>query len=252
MTTSDILKQLVSLSNNLGRPEMDYVILGEGNTSARVTEGTFWVKSSGTELRTITAEGFVQVALDRALAVTDGPELNDEQVKEALASTKVDRGAPGRPSVETLLHAQLLSLDGIKFVGHTHPTAINSLTCSIAFPEIFKGRLFPEEIVFCGTAPLLVPYTDPGLPLVRCLKEALKKYLKKQGEAPRIVLMQGHGLVALGATVRQVEDTTAMAVKAARILLGTLAAGGPRYLSAKDVARIHTRPDELYRRQKLG
>ena len=43
-----------------------------------------------------------------------------------------------------------------------------------------------------------------------------------------------------------------MAVKAARILLGTYAAGGPHFLSEKDVARIHTRPDELYRRQKLG
>ena len=33
-----------------------------------------------------------------------------------------------------------------------------------------------------------------------------------------------------------------MAVKTARILLGTYAAGGPRFMSEHDVARIHTRP----------
>lgn len=60
--SNDTLKQLVALSNNLGRPENDYVILGEGNTSTRLDEQSFYVKASGTELRTITERGFVQVA----------------------------------------------------------------------------------------------------------------------------------------------------------------------------------------------
>ena len=58
--------------------------------------------------------------------------------------------------------------------------------------------------------------------------------------------------IVLGKSTQQVLDITAMAVKAARILLGTYAAGGPRFMSERDVARIHTRPDELYRRQQLG
>jgi hypothetical protein len=41
-------------------------------------------------------------------------------------------------------------------------------------------------------------------------------------------------------------------VKTCRVLRGAFAAGGPRFLSQKDVDRIHTRPDELYRRQQLG
>ena len=47
-------------------------------------------------------------------------------------------------------------------------------------------------------------------------------------------------------------DVTAMAVKTARVLLGTFAAGGPRFMSEHDVARIHTRPDEHFRRLQLG
>ena len=40
-----------------------------------------------------------------------------------------------------------------------------------------------------------------------------------------------------------------MAVKTARILLGAYALGGPHFISGEAVERIHTRPDELYRRK---
>ena len=252
MPIKDILEQLVMLSNHLGEPERDCAILGEGNTSGRVDDKTFCVKASGSELRTITAGGFVQVVFERVMALLDGPALTDQQVKDELTAAKADPRAPGHPSVETLLHAQLLCLDGVNFVGHTHPTAINALTCSTAFPEIYKGRLFPDEIVLCGVAPLLVPYTDPGIPLARHVRDLLNTYLDDYGQPPKVVLMQNHGVIALGHTAKQVEDVTLMAVKTARVLQGAAAIGGPRYLSAQDVARIHTRPDELYRRQKLG
>lgn len=250
--SDDILKQLVALSNNLGRPENDYVILGEGNTSARADEQTFWVKASGTELRTITERGFVRVAFERVLGLMEKEDLSDADVKAGLAAAKVDADAPGHPSVETLLHALCLQLPEVNFVGHTHPTAVNMLTCSQRFFEAYAGRLFPDEIVLCGPAPVLVPYTDPGVPLARETWARINRYIDERNERPRIILIQNHGLIVLGKTAQQIEDTTAMAVKAARILLGTFAAGGPHFLSERDVARIHTRPDELYRRQRLG
>ncbi len=252
MSMTDVLDQLVMLSNYLGQPERDCAILGEGNTSARLDDATFCVKCSGTELRTITAGGFVRVVFERVMAMLDGPTLTDKQIKDGLTAAKADASAPGHPSVETLLHAQLLCLEDVNFVGHTHPTAINALTCSTAFPEIFKGRVFPDEIVLCGVAPLLVPYTDPGIPLARHIRDLLRSYQNDYGQPPHVILMQNHGMIALGRTAKQVEDVTAMMVKTARVLAGAAAVGGPRYLSAHDVDRIHTRPDELYRRQKLG
>jgi len=252
MPSNDILDQLVRLSNNLGQPEHDYVILGEGNTSARVDDQTFWVKASGSELRTITAGGFVQVSFERTLEMLNGPALNDQEVKEALTAAKATPKAPGHPSVETLLHAQLLYLEDINFVGHTHPTAINTLACSRAFPGIYRGRIFPDEIVLCGLAPLLVSYTDPGLPLARHIQNLMRDYLDQYGQPPRVIIMQNHGLIVLGRTAKQVEDVTAMAVKTARVLSGAYSVDGPRYLSPKDVDRIHTRLDEVYRRKLLG
>jgi len=249
--TDDALSEVLRLSHALGEPERDLVILGEGNTSARADTASFWVKASGQEMRTIGAQGFVRVAFDRVLKLLDATDISDAAVKQALTAAKVDPSAPGHPSVETLLHAICLSLKDINFVGHTHPTVVNSLLCSNAFESAFAGRLFPDEIVVCGIAPLLVPYTDPGVPLARKVNALLNEYIERHNESPRVILMQNHGFIALGRTVEQVENITAMGVKTARVLLGTYAAGGPHFLSAQAMQRIHTRPDELYRRQTL-
>lgn len=248
----ETLRELIELSNELGRPELDYCILGEGNTSARADDSSFWVKASGSELRSANASSFVRVAMDRVLALLSGPDLGDQAIKEALEAAKVDPAAAGRPSVETVLHAACLSLEGVRVVGHTHPTAVNALTCSAAFAEACAGRLFPDEIVLCGPASLLVPYTDPGLPLARAVQSRLAGYVREHGEPPKVILLQNHGLFALGRSAREVAGITAMAVKAARVLLGTYAAGGPHFMPPEAVARIHTRPDEAYRRRKLG
>lgn len=249
---NNILSELVAMSNNLGEPANDYVILGEGNTSARASADIFWVKASGTQLRTITAAGFVPIRFDAVLALLASGDLSDEAVKQGLNNAKADPSMTMQPSVETVLHALALQLEGVNFVGHTHPAAINALTCSRDFETAVSGRLFPDEIVVCGPAPVVVPYTDPGLPLARKVRDLINRYLDEYGENPKVILMQNHGLIVLGRTARQVEDITAMAVKTARVLLGTFAAGGPHFMTAQAVRRIHTRPDELYRRGQLG
>jgi rhamnose utilization protein RhaD (predicted bifunctional aldolase and dehydrogenase) len=254
------LTELVTMSTNLGDPTNDYVILGEGNTSALNADGTFWVKASGHQLPTIDENGFVRVSLERALAILDEDDLTDSQIKERLLDARVNPEtgrwpAPNnevRPSTETVFHALGLSLDDVNFIGHTHPAIINALTCSQVFEEAFSGRLFPDEIVVCGIAPVLVPYTDPGIPLAREIRNRVNAYIETYAERPRVILMQNHGLVALGTTADQVEAITAMMVKTARVLINAYTVGGPHFLTPENVERIHTRPDEAYRRTLLG
>ena len=253
MTDSeDILAQLVAMSNSLGDPALDYVILGEGNTSARADANTFWAKASGAELRTIKASGFVRVRFDPVLAMLEADDLSDDDIRASLEAAKVNPAVKARPSVETLLHALALQLGGVNFVGHTHPTAVNALLCSQKAEEAIAGRLFPDEIVYCGPAPVYVPYTDPGVPLARKVRDLIGQYIDEHHEVPKVILIQNHGLIALGKTAQEVENVTAMAVKAAHVLQGTYVFGGPHFLSPQNVRRIHTRPDELYRRQEWG
>jgi len=248
----EVLNQLIALSRSLGDPSRDLVILGEGNTSARIDEETFFVKASGKELRAADEKSFVRVSLERVFEGLDSQALTDEEVRKILAESMADRSVSSVPSLETFLHAYLLSLPEIRFVGHTHPTAVNAILCSVNSREAVSGRLFPDEIVCCGPAVCYVEYADPGLPLARKLRQRVEEFIGEQNMAPRVILMENHGLIACGRTARDVEIVTSMYVKTARILIGVYALGTPRFLTPENVARIHTRPDELYRQKKLG
>ncbi|MEA3337896.1 MAG: class II aldolase/adducin family protein [Chloroflexota bacterium] len=252
MSNNEILSQLVAMTREIGNPVNDYAILGEGNTSARADDQSFWIKGSGREMRTIDEDGFIQIDFEKTMGMLDGPDLTDAEVKAALTDAKVDPEAPGHPSTETGLHAICLELPGVEFVGHFHASAINMITCSTAFEQAFQGRLFPDEIVLCGVAPVLVPYTDPGLPLAREVQRRIYAYIDDYGERPKLIHIQNHGTFVLGDTAQNVLNIAAMAVKTARILVGTYALGGPNFMTPEAVARIHTRPDEHFRQAVIG
>jgi len=249
---SETLNELVALSNRIGRPENDYAILGEGNTSARIDGESFYVKASGAELRTVDPEGFVAMSLARVMAMLNAGDMGDARIIEALIAAKVDGSPEPRPSVESLLHAICLSVPGVEVVVHTHPTAINALTCSKSFETLAAGRIFPDEVVVCGAAPCVVEYHDPGLPLARAVARKLAEFQGQREVGPKVILLQNHGMVALGASGRDAENITAMAVKSARVLMGTMAFGGPRFLPEQQVARIRDRSDEHYRQRIIG
>ncbi len=251
-TSDELLDELTTLSHFLGDPVRDLAILGEGNTSGRLDEDTFYVKASGQHLGSITPAGFCSCSFSRILPLFDGPALTDSQVKQALLDCKTDGDSSIMPSVETFFHAYLLSLPNVSFIGHTHPTAVNSILCSKGARDAIKGRLFPDEIVCCGPAPCFVEYTDPGLVLSRQIKLRVEQHFEEYGEWPKTILMQNHGLIAAGRSIKDVQTITSMYVKTARTLLGTVAFGGPQFLTQEQVDRIHTRPDEHYRQRQIG
>ena len=245
------LAVLTAMSNTLGSDAYDCAILGEGNTSAKISEDEFFVKASGTQLRTIDANGFVAVRFAPIFDALSRDALSDADVKDALLQATFDNPDKKMPSVETFLHAILLSLPGVNFAGHTHPTAINSILCSKKAEEAYSGNLFPDQIVVLGAAPLFIPYTDPGLVLAKSLQQKLAEYQARHGRPPRAIYMQNHGFIAVGATEKDVLNITQMAVKTARVLLGTYMLGGPNFFSGENTQRIETRPDEHYRRSAL-
>lgn len=250
-TKEEILQQLIDMSRWLGDDNRDLAILGEGNTSARIDDDTFYVKASGSELGTLTADALVEVYAPKVLEMLDGPELTDNEIKSLMADARVEKDAKLLPSIETLFHAYLLSLPGVKFVGHTHPVSVNSILCSKAWNEVTKGRIFPDEIVCCGIAPAFMPYTDPGVTLGRAIRKAVEEYMDEYGVRPKSILMQNHGLVAIGDTAREVQSITAMWDKTAKVLAGTFQFGGPNYLSSENTARIADRPDEDQRKKLI-
>ena len=143
----------------------------------------------------------------------------------------------------------LLHEVGVTTVGHTHPTAINQVLCSGYAADFAQQRRFPDEVVLCGPQSALVPYADPGLPLALVMRDRVRAYMAQHGEAPKLILLENHGMIALGDTPGEILNITAMAVKAARIFLGALLTGQPTRLPDDEVQHLYRRPDEIYRRR---
>jgi rhamnose utilization protein RhaD (predicted bifunctional aldolase and dehydrogenase) len=243
---------LLALSHELGREERKLAMLGEGNTSVRLSADTFVVKASGSNLARLTEAGVAECRFDKLLPLLAARSMTDAAIDEALFAARVDTAAK-KPSVEAIFHAYLLTLPGVHFVGHTHPIAVNQLLCSKHARTFARRRLFPDEIVCCGVESVFVPYTDPGLKLAQAIRTAVVTYIKRLARPPRVILLENHGFIALGPTPESVLAGTLMGVKAAEIFAGAAAISGtPRFLTPAQVVRIAGRPDEHYRQKALG
>jgi len=246
------LADLIQLSRAVGAPELDAAILGEGNTSARCDDGTFWVKASGCQLGTMVEADTVHLRFDRILALLDETNVDEARLKQVYEAAKVDARQTRRPSVETLFHAVLLNQPGVQAVAHTHATAVNGLTCSPRFPEVLEGRICPDEAVVMGPDSVFIPYIDPGVELAKAIKAGCEQYRARWGSVAKVIYMQNHGIIAVGSTTTEALQITAMAIKAARMRLFALQAGGIRVLPSSVVAHLLNRPDEKYRQAALA
>ena len=249
--TIDRLQSLLRLSHELGREDRALAILAEGNTSTRFSADTFLVKASGSSLSMLAASDVVECRTSPLLALFDRQDLSDSEIEAILLASRVNPDSK-KPSVEALFHSWLLSLDGVEFVGHTHPVTINSVLCSPRARDFASRRLFPDEIVCCGSESVFVPYTDPGLKLARAVRAEAESFIQRHGRPPRVILMGNHGMIALGRSIEAVMAATLMAAKAAGVFLGAAALGGPVFLRDDAVGRISGRPDEALRRRLLN
>jgi len=247
---SALRRALVEVSHQAGRLELQLALAAEGNISHRVSADRMLVKASGCSLGSMTDDDLLLVDLVPLRNLLSGHTATDEDVTRAYAECLVEGGSR-RPSVEAVLHATLLDLTGVACILHTHPTAINALLCSRSARVLVEGAPFPDAIVMLGEHQVLVPYTDPGLPLARAVGDHVRAFIAEHGQAPRVVYLANHGVFILAGAPAELVPRTLMADKVARVLQGALAAGGVVTLSPAESARIETRPDEHYRRRML-
>jgi len=144
----ETLERFVSLSRQIGREDRQLAILGEGNTSADLGDGTFLVKSSGCSLSDLDESGVSRVDMAKVLASLDDQHLDDAGVRKVLEISRADQ-SPKLPSVETFMHAVCLSEGGAKWVGHCQAESVMSILCSVHGATPFLNHIFPDAIVVC-------------------------------------------------------------------------------------------------------
>ena len=220
-----LLNDMVALSHRFG-DDPEYTRGGGGNISVKA-DGVLYIKPSGTSLATLTAQSVIALDMRPLLELLDAsPERpvapGTDLVMQVAIGARVGARDDRRPSVESLFHALLPE----RFVLHTHPTIVNAVTCATQGAEIAQ-RLF-------GSSALWVPYTDPGLPLARAIRDARKSYEERtRTAAPRTILLQNHGLIVAAETTAEIDEASARLVAAIRAHLAELPA-----ISWGDVARL--------------
>jgi rhamnose utilization protein RhaD (predicted bifunctional aldolase and dehydrogenase) len=187
----DDLKTIVELSHEFGGP--DYVKGGGGNTSVK-NETTLWVKPSGTALSGLTEQSFVQMnraKLNELYAVETpaGSAAREELVKTMMAAAV--ENAAGRPSVEAPLH----NVFDAKFAVHTHPCAVNGLTCAKNGEAACKA-MFPDA--------LWVEYIDPGYTLCMEVRRRIEGCKAANGREPALLFLKNHGLFVAAGTAGEI------------------------------------------------
>ena len=123
------LDLLVYRSRLLGADRAVCNIFG-GNTAMKTGEADFrgrpvetlWVKGSGSDLASISRQGFAGLRLDDVLPLFEREQMDDEAMVAYLAQCMIGPGMP-RQSIETLLHAFVPAAH----TDHTHPDAVISL-----------------------------------------------------------------------------------------------------------------------------
>ena len=201
------LDDLVTLTRWAGE-RFDLIQAGGGNSSFKTDDGVLWVKSSGVQLANVTGDtGFCSLRREALLALlsalvknpmTDKQKMDDETAEQTHQAMT---GGTGRPSIETLLHAQMR-----RYTLHTHPVAVTAMASMPDWRELFMG-LFPDA--------LCLSYETPGAALARILYRALEK----QPDA-RMVFLQNHGLLISGDGIAEVMDRTEQVVSAVESKLG--------------------------------
>jgi rhamnose utilization protein RhaD (predicted bifunctional aldolase and dehydrogenase) len=199
------------------------------------------------------AADFVHLRFADLLPLLERTSVSEAELTAAYENAKVDKSQKRRPSVEALFHALCLQLPGVTAVAHSHATAVNGLTCGKGWPHTLAGRMCPDEAVVMGPDSVFVPYVDPGVILAKAIRDGIERYRAEWNAVPKVIYMQNHGVIALGSTMQEALNVTAMAIKAARMRATVLAAGGGlALLDRATVLHLLGRPDEKYRQQALG
>lgn len=227
--------ELIDLAHRLGNHPARLAIWNEGAVSARVPGGKFVVSAAGANLGRLDARGLVELDLPKVQKFIQQDDVNTEEFAAALMDND---SAPVTADVFTF--ADLFAFEGIQFAAHTQPISVNQILCSPRARQFADRRNLPFEIIACGQASVLVPFSPPGLLLAKEIKRRIALWRDRFKIVPRLILIQNHGMITLGETVDEVMLLTEMTVKFAEIFLGAAMMGGPEFMKPNHVAQIES------------
>ncbi len=216
------LDLLVYASRLIGA-ETSLVVWGGGNTSIKLAErdhrgrgvDVLRVKGSGSDLKSIQRKDFPGVRMDDIRALLERSEMGDQEMVDYLARALQEPAGP-RPSIETLLHGFLEA----HAVLHTHADAVVALTNNDRSREVVPS-VYGKDVI-------ALAYRRPGFRISREVADAVAQHPEAGA-----LLLEKHGTITWGATIREAYEATIELITRAEEALaertrGRRLFGGPR------------------------
>lgn len=244
--------ELVDLARRLGAHPARLALWTEGAVAARLPGGRFAVSAAGSTLARLDARGIVELDLAKTQAIlaqapassptSTAPVGGGEGVpaptpEEALTEAGAAPDGPA-PCADVFAFADLFAFESVCFAAHTQPVAVNQILCSPRARQFADRRNLPGEVLACGPASVLVPFTPPGVPLAREIRHRILLWRDRHHTTPGVILLQNHGMITLGETIEEVLMRTEMTLKYAEIFLGAAMLGGPDFLKTNFITQI--------------
>ena len=207
--TLEGLDLLVYASRLVGA-ETSLVVWGGGNTSIKTLERdhrgrsipVLRVKGSGSDLKSVQRTDFPGVRMDDIRALLERQDMGDAEMVGYLAHALQDPGGV-RPSIETLLHGFV----DAHAVVHTHADAIVSLTNNDR-PRDVLASVYGKDVI-------ALEYRRPGFKISREVADAIAEHPQA-----RALVLERHGTITWGATVRDAYEATIELITAAEEAIG--------------------------------
>lgn len=153
---------------------------------------------------------------------------------------KTGRQARGkfRATSEVPMHLEIYRrCPRVKAVFHTHPPWL----CGVISSDAEFKPMFPEVVADLGGM-IKLPYLLTGSPE---LADAVAEAAKTHGT----ILMQNHGLVCTGASMKQAYFRSCVAEDAAKSFVAACAVGKPRFLTDQEIAELERLEAGPYREE---
>lgn len=132
-----------------------------------------------------------------------------------------------KPSIEAGMHLSIYRMKDVKAIVHAHPTFATAFT---AMRNRIDTTLTAEACAILGT-PLFVPYALMGT-------EKLAKVVAESIEKADIIMLENHGILAVGETLLQAFDKIEVLENAARMTVITQVMGNRKSLSKRRTEEI--------------
>jgi len=189
-----------------------------GNTSARA-DTAIVVKASGCAFEDCTEDDYIPI---------------DPSTGDVIGSTR-------KPTCEIYMHiACFLKRPDINAVVHTHPP----IATGLAMAGMTLPPMYPDLIALVGAEIPVLPYI---IPAGKQLAEAVAKVIVDHDA----VLLGNHGLLTVGANVREAYFRNLLVEEASKTWLAARAFGQPYVLTPEEVDAVYHLEAEDYRRALL-